>query len=892
MLQRAIITTVDYCTRFAKQIIGIALLLALVSGVYAARHFAIDADVNKLISFDLPWRQREAAFDKLFPPKEETILAVIDAPTSELASQATAALIQRLSGQKNLFQTIMEAGGGPFFQKNGLLFLPTEEVVVTTKKLGEAKPILQALAQDSNLRGLTTALNYGLIGARMKHYTLDDLSGTFNMVSDTFDEVIAGRPASFSWRAMLNGRPANTSEKRRFIEIRPVLDYSSLMPGQAATDAIRKAAADLNFASQYRAKLRLTGPVPIADEEYATLNEGAFVNTTGTIVVVLTILWLALRSPRIIFAVFVSLIVGLSITAAIGLALVGALNLISVAFAVLFIGLGVDFGIQFSVRYRAERHEVDDLHKSLVNTARYVGAPLTLAAAATAAGFLSFLPTDYKGLSELGLLAGLGMIIAFLTSITIIPALLTLLHPPGEPAEMGFKFLAPVDRFMERRRIPIIVGTGLVVAAGLPLLYWLQFDFNPLNLRSDKVESVGTFLELKSDPAIGANSIYVLEANKDTARTNVEKLAKLPEVSLVRTVEGFIPGDQQPKLAAIRQLGTVLNPVLKPDPNKKPPTDADNVAALKAAVDGLKQAAGTQTGRGATAAKRLADDLAKLADGDEALRTRAHAAMIPPLNTALDELRDYLQAQPVTFESLPPEIANEWVTKDGRQKIEILPKGDPNDNETLRQFARAVQEVEPNAIGGPISILESGRTVIRAFFEAGFWALGSITILLWIVLRRFGDVLLTLIPLLLAGVVTLELMVLLDMKLNFANIIALPLLLGVGVAFKIYYIMAWRAGQTDLLQSSLTRAVMFSAFTTATAFGSLWLSSHPGTSSMGKLMALALVTTMCAAVLFQPLLMGPPREKAKKKAEIPLLEPPKSELPKVEAPVLDPAGAS
>jgi hopanoid biosynthesis associated RND transporter like protein HpnN len=874
MLQKAIVTTVDYCIRYATQVIGIAVLLALVAGIYAARHFAIDADVNKLISQELPWRKREAAFDKFFPPKEETILAVIDAPTSELATQATAALIQKLSDQKDLFRSIIEAGGGPFFQKNGLLFVPAGEVVQITKKLGEAKPVIQALAQDSNLRGLTTALNYGLIGARMNQYTLDDLSGTLNMVADTLDEVVAGRPASFSWRAMLNGRPPNAGERRRFIEIRPVLDFSSLLPGEAATNAIRKAAADANFASQYGAKLRLTGPVAIADEEYATLNEGAFINTAGTIVVVLTILWLALRSPRIILAVFVSLIVGLSLTAAIGLAIVGALNLISVAFAVLFIGLGVDFGIQFSVRYRAERHEVDELNPALLNTAKYVGAPLTLAAAATAAGFLSFLPTDYKGLSELGLLAGLGMIIAFITSITLIPALLKLLPPPGEPEEMGYKALAPVDRFMERRRIPVIVGTVLVVAAGLPLLYWLQFDFNPLNLRSPHVESVATFLDLRSDPAIGASSIYVLAPNKAAADADMAKLSKLPEVTSVKTIESFIPDDQQPKLAAIRQLGTVLNPVLRPDPNKKPPTDADNIAALKAAVDGLKQSAGTQTGRGATAAKRLADDLAKLAGGDEALRKRAHAALILPLDTALDELRNYLQAQPVTLETLPTEIASEWVTREeGRYKVEILPKGDPNDNETLRKFARAVQEVEPNAIGGPISILESGRTVIRAFFEAGFWALASITILLWIVLRRLGDVLLTLIPLLMAGIVTMEIMVLFGMKLNFANIIALPLLLGVGVAFKIYYIMAWRAGQTDLLQSSLTRAVTYSAATTATAFGSLWLSSHPGTSSMGKLMALALVTTMLAAVLFQPVLMGPPRDGAKAPEPEPTPEP-------------------
>ncbi len=862
MLQKAIVGIVDRCTRYPKQILGIAVLLALAGGLYTGKHFAIDADVNKLISKELPWRQREAAYEKFFPVKEEIILAVVDAPTSELATQAATALTRKLSEQKNLFHAVVEAGGGAFFQKNGLLFLPTQEVVALGKKLGEAKPVIQALAQDSNLRGLTTALNYGLIGVRTKHYTLDDLSGTLNMVADTLDEVIAGRPASFSWRAMLNGRPPNTTERRRFIEIRPALDYSSLTPGKAATDAIRQAAADLNFGSQYRATLRLTGLVAIGDEEYATLNEGAFTNTAVTIVVVLTILWLALRSPRIILAVFASLIVGLLTTAAIGLALVGALNLISVAFAVLFIGLGVDFGIQFTVRYRAERHEIDDIKVALLNTARYVGAPLTLAAAATAAGFLSFLPTDYTGLSELGLLAGLGMIIAFLTSITLIPALLSLLRPPGEPREMGYKALAPVDRFMERRRIPIIVGTGLVVAAGLPLLHWLQFDFNPLNLRNPKVESVATFLELRNDPAIGANSIYVL-ASKEAAQADMEKLGKLPEVASVRTIESFIPDDQQPKLAALRQLGTALGPVLRPDPNKKPPTDADNVAALRAAVDAIKQTAGTQTGRGAAAAKRLADDLAKLADGDEALRARAHAAMIPPLETALDELRNYLQAQPVSLETLPPEITNEWVAKDGRFKVEILPEGDPNDNDTLRQFARAVQEVEPNGIGGPIAILESGRTVIRAFFQAGFWALASITILLWIVLRRFGDVLLTLVPLLTAGVVTMELMVIFGMKMNFANILALPLLLGVGVAFKIYYIMAWRAGQTDLLQSSLTRAVTFSACTTATAFGSLWLSSHPGTSSMGKLMALALVTTMAAAVLFQPVLMGPPREKAK-----------------------------
>jgi hypothetical protein len=236
--------------------------------------------------------------------------------------------------------------------------------------------------------------------------------------------------------------------------------------------------------------------------------------------------------------------------------------------------------------------------------------------------------------------------------------------------------------------------------------------------------------------------------------------------------------------------------------------------------------------------------------------------LVWPLGVSLSALQASLQAQPVTQQSLPPELVEGWVARDGRARVSVAPKENANDTESMRRFARAVLAVEPDATEGPIAILKAGDTIVHAFIEAGLWALISIALLLWLVLRRIGDVLLTLIPLALAGVVTLELMVLVGMPFNFANIIALPLLLGVGVAFKIYYIMAWREGTTHLLQTSLTRAVIYSALTTATAFGSLWFSSHPGTSSMGKLLALSLVSTLAAAVLFQPILMGKPREAA------------------------------
>ena len=228
----------------------------------------------------------------------------------------------------------------------------------------------------------------------------------------------------------------------------------------------------------------------------------------GLIAVVLIILYLALRSPKIIVAVVATTLVGLVVTAALGLWMTGALNPISVAFAVLFVGIGVDFSIQYSVRYRAERHQDDDLAVALKNTAINVGVPLTLAAATTAAGFFSFLPTSYGGFSELGAIAGVGMIVAWAASIVLLPALLAVLNPPAEKEELGYRALAPVDRFCERHRIKIVVGTLALVGLGAPLLYFLRFDFNPMNLRSPKAESIATYLDLRRDPMTGASAIF------------------------------------------------------------------------------------------------------------------------------------------------------------------------------------------------------------------------------------------------------------------------------------------------------------------------------------------------------------------------------------------------
>ena len=290
---------------------SLSLLLAVGASYYAARHFAINTDINKLISPDLDWRKRDNQFEQAFD-REKLILAVVEAPTPELASAASKALAAKLAGDTKHFESVQPLGSGEFFEKNGLLFLPVEEVGKVTGQLEAAAPLIEIMAGDPSIRGLTGALETGLAGVKRGQVKLDNTERPFNLISQTVENVLNKGTATFSWRELVSDKPLTDSDRRAFIEFKPKLDYNALEPGKDATDAIRQAATDLNFAGQYSARVRLTGPVPIANEEYSTVQDGAIVNGVGTVLIVLVILWMALHSAKIIFAVFVNLFIGLS----------------------------------------------------------------------------------------------------------------------------------------------------------------------------------------------------------------------------------------------------------------------------------------------------------------------------------------------------------------------------------------------------------------------------------------------------------------------------------------------------------------------------------------------------------------------------------------------------
>jgi hopanoid biosynthesis associated RND transporter like protein HpnN len=842
------------------------LLLGVVAAWFAGTHFKMSTDTDQLISRTLPWRLNNAVFDKAFPSPGQ-IVVVIDAQTPELAEQAAQGISDRLESRPRLFPQVMRPNGGTFWRQNGLLFESTKDVSDQMAQLIKAEPFLGSLAGDPSLRGVASTLSTLAVGVTSGSASLADLDQPASGLANSLEMLEAGKPAFFSWRTLVSGGKANPDELRQLVLVNPTLDFGKLEPGSDASSDIRATARSLNIDPAHGVRVRLTGPVPLEDEEFATLADRAPLIGSIAFIAILTMLWFAVRSPKTMAAILITTVVGLATAMAFGLIIFGRFNVISVAFIPLFVGLGIDFGIQFSVRFRSEQLAGEDVPDALTASGGGMGQSLMLAASAISAGFLAFVPTAYIGVSQLGMIAGLGLIFALVLNLSLLPALLRLFKPTPPVRGAVPASLHRLDAFMLGHR-RLVVGTGAAAALACAcLLPLLHFDFNPIHMRSPKVESVATLFDLMHDPVESPNTLEVIAASPAQAQAIAQRVARVPEVSSVRTLQSFVPSDQAAKLASIGDANTLLGLAIDPIMTQPAPTDDEEKASLAKAAADLRGAAGATPGPAADHVRLLAAALDKLAQGSPALRAQASEMLIPPLTTMLAQIRDSLQASQITLDNLPPDLRAQWMTADGRARVSIIPKGDSNNNEVLARSIDAVSAVQPNLAGTPVGIHEGGKTVVGAFVEAGVLSFVAITLLLFAILRRVRDVAITMAPIVLTGLLTLGSCVLIGQPLNFANIIALPLLFGIGVAFHIYFVMAWRSGGEHLLESSLTRAVFFSALTTATGFGSLWASSHPGTASMGKLLMISLVWTLVSALLFQPALMGPPPRDAAPKPE-------------------------
>ncbi len=386
-----------------------------------------------------------------------------------------------------------------------------------------------------------------------------------------------------------------------------------------------------------------------------------------------------------------------------------------------------------------------------------------------------------------------------------------------------------------------------------------------MHLRNTRSESVATLIDLMKDPEQSPNALEVIRPSLAAADRLARAFRSDPTVYVVRTLSSFVPQRQSEKLALIADAANLLDLTLNPIVIAPRPTDAEVVRSLRLAAARLRQVPARYSSL-RTDSGKLANELDRLAGGSPSARERAGRMLIPGFATTLHEIRELLQPRRITIHTLPPQLVRHWLMPDGRARVSVLPKGNSNSNAVLRRFVAAGVKIAPDATGTAVYIQEYAHAIVDAFIQAGVLSFVIISGLLLIALHRVREVAITMAPILLTGLLTMGTCVLIGQPLDYANIIALPLLFGIGVAFHIYFVMSWRSGGTHLLTSSLARGVFFSALATATGFGSLWASNDPGTASMGKLLMISLVWTLASALLFQPALIAMARPGSRKVA--------------------------
>ncbi len=843
----------DGLSRHPLVILAVVLLLAAVSLVYSANSLRINTDTTDMIAADVPFRQNHIALQEAFPAFKETIVAVIDGDSPEQSEEAAKALAEAMAADNRHFSKVEFPGSEVFFERHGLLYLDISALTALGDRLAAAQPLLGALAAAPNLEGFSDFLRLALEQKETNDIP-EPLDRLFEKLAEVTEAARQGRPKNLSWQEQLGQGPARGG-KRRILIAEPAIDYGSLAPSAGAIQATRTIAERLGINREGGPTMRLTGSAAIEHEELETVSSGAIWAGLSATAGVAFLLVFGLGSIRLIVATLVTLLVGLIITAGLATLLIGQLNLISVTFAVLFVGLGVDFGIHLCLRYKEELQRSSPHAAALARATKAVRRPLSLSAVCAGLGFIAFVPTDYQGLAELGIISATGMAVAWTTSLFFLPALLHLMPlrtMDEEPAISG-----PKVGWAERYASSIL---GLAVIAAVssgPMLPRVTFDFNPLNLKDPNSESVATFLDLERSPDTATNVISVLAPNLDEAERTAEKLRATAGIGEVITLSSFVPKDQADKLDLIDGMAFFLGSLT-------PSTDAsisdeERKAAFEQLLGALEEAM-PEKESGAEQLLKSLSAFAKESDGPDGpalldLEQRL-TRYLPNLLARLDRA---LEAGEVSLESLPASLREDWINEAGEAKVMVRPAIGIHDNRSLQRFADAALEAAPNATGTPVIITEAGRVVVGAFVEASVIALSLITLVLIAVLRRLMDVLLVLVPLALAILFTAGTSVFLGLKLNFANVIVLPLLLGLGVSGAVHVVMRRRAlqvSEASLGPVSTPRAVLFSALTTIASFGSLAISPHPGMASMGLLLTVAILWSLVCTLVILPALFA------------------------------------
>ena len=838
-------------------------LMALGGLVHGLTYLTVDTEARNMIDGSLRYRQVHQSYLKAFDQTRDSIAIIVRADTLETADSATRSLVQALRDRPDQFNNVFSSAVEPFLRRNGLLFLSVTELEDLSYRLGEATPFLQRLVEDPTPTGLFKPLK----GALEREFEPQVLIGLFEELALT-GEAALRQSETEGTRALSWARVFDPGDRRdadgkvmRVISANPAQDFRSLNPTKKVEATLRGLFETVAAETTGPVQFALTGDAILRSQELKSVSNGIGLSTALSLVLVAVILAFGLRSFSLVSGALLSLFLGLFLTFGFASIAIGSLNLVSIAFTVLFIGLGIDFAIHLALSYWDERRRGYDHIPGLQAGMTEIGLALTLCAPTTALTFYAFVPTAFTGIAQLGVISGTGVFIAFFTAITVIPAWLSLLKPRPKrrrspPAPENGRRFQVVSR-------PLAVGGLILGAAAIPWADDARFDADPMNLRDPDSPAVQAFqLLFKKDSTVPYTLQYLAD-DLSAAQEKGQTFKALDAVREVVTLASFVPKDQDFKLFELDYLAGSLGIVF--NTQAEPTTDAAaHRAAINAFIDTAEGMLNGETPAGDAALvapgpfeRSLTDLVAvlrRVVTADDVVLARFADLTFRHLDSHLALLETQLSVGPVALSDVPESLRQLYLADDGRARVQIYPAYDVQTDAGRARFVDEVVAVEEDVTGSAKIVLYAARYVSEAMLQATATAGVLAALILWGVLRQVGTVFLILLPLVLAGILTLAAGSLLNMPFNFANVIVLPLLIGLGVDSGIHFVLRARAsgGPFAAVQTSTPRAVLLSALTTIGSFGTLALSDHRGTASMGILLTIAISMTLLCTLIVLP----------------------------------------
>ena len=851
MFERILIAWTDLVIRNCQLTLVLLAFLTSMLGAYAINNFKINSDTSQLIIQDTEWRKTHDEFINEFPQYDNTTFIVVSGPAPNKVKLVAKDLAENLKIENN-FESVFSPASDEYYEKNIFLYMEPKDLEKMIQKLANAQPFLGAIATDSSIRSVLRLLIDAMESGQDIGAGLSQISEALRLARD---RALNPDLRPISWRDQLFS-PESGQIFYQLIFIQGKQNFGSDLPNSLIVNTINKVIKNNQHPFKEDVQIRLTGQVALEHEEIVNAMESAKFSGSIAVIVLLFVLVWGIRSPHLIAAIYISMFIGLTWTAAFAMSTVGQYNTISIIFLVMFIGLGVDFAVHLSLKYQ-ELARSESKEAALREASRSLGSALFLCGLTSAIGFLSFVPTAYKGLAEMGIISAGGMLIAVFVTLTFIPAFFSVTKKPKKAESLIFsKLLARLhqDRSKETAyatiMVIILVGLGAMKA---------EFDYSTLSLKNPDSEAMSALKELQESGLVTDYTLFYIAENAEEAKNKKIELLNLAVVGQALIPEDYIPKNQSEKLDILDEANFLLSSIFLSETKQEPLEDSDYLVLLES----LSSAAETRLRKTNPNSNdqifiaEILDVVSSLKNADNDARIEFSKNIIPPLKSEIAWLEEALNAEGITLSELPLGQLRRLVSEEKKNIVSVTPSINVMPVDSLRLFTESVLSVADEFTGRPVLDLGIGDIVVKSFWTAIILACSGIFLILLLSLKSVTDSVLVFIPLLITAFFTLSVSWIIELPLNMANVVVIPLIFGLGVANGIHIVKRFHQSNSavDLINSSTPKAVFLSNLTTLASFGALCFSSHVGIFSIGVLLTIGIIALMIFTIVCLPALL-------------------------------------